>query len=284
MNTYQIVTDRIIKMVEEKGHLPWQQTWSADTRHPANITRPETPYKGINFWILLSSGFRSPYWMTFNQAKSFGGNIKKGEKGTMIVFWKIQEDKKEPDPAKKKNKAILRYYYVWNLEQVENIPESKIPKKEVMPKLTFSPIEHCEKILSDMPIPKNIIKHGYQYASYSPYYDKITMPNKESFQTEEYYYATLFHELSHATGHENRCNRKDAFGSYFGREKYSKEELVAEIASCYLCHTAGIENKTIDNSAAYLGAWLKVLKSDPRLIVWAASAAEKATNYILAQT
>lgn len=278
-NVYEIVTDKIVKLVEEKGHLPWHRPWNVTDRFPANLERPDTPYRGINFWMLLSAGYASPFWMTFNQCKKLGGKVKKGQKGTLVVFWKIKP--KDENDETSRSKAILRYYYVFNLEQVEGIPENKIPEVNKAPKLDFSPLENCEKILSDMPISRDIIEHGHNRAAYSPYFDKISMPNPEDFHGVEEYYATLFHELSHATGHEKRCNRKDAFGSYFGKAKYSKEELVAEISSCFLCHTAGIENKTIDNSAAYIGGWLKKLKDDPRMLVFAASAAQKATDYIL---
>lgn len=279
-STYEIMTEKIVKMVEESGMLPWQRPWNVTDRVPANLERPDKPYRGINFWVLLMHGYTSPFWATYNQVKRLGGHVKKGEKGTMVVFWKIKT-KEDRDTGDIKKTPILRYYYVFNLEQTTGIPEEKIPAVTETPKLDFEPIEACEKILKDMPIPMKIVNHGFDRATYSPYLDKITMPNKEDFKSVEEYYSTLFHELSHATGHETRCNRKDAFGSYFGKEKYSKEELVAEMSSCFLCNTAGIENKVIDNSAAYIKGWLSKLKNDPRMLIFAASAAEKAADYIL---
>jgi antirestriction protein ArdC len=181
----------------------------------------------------------------------------------------------------KKRIPLLRYYYVYNIEQAEGIDPKHIPTVVENSKLDFNPIEECEKILSEMPIPMSKVQHGFNRACYKPWADAIEMPNKTDFVGVEEYYSTLFHELTHATGHETRCDRKEAFGAGFGREKYSKEELVAEIGTCFLCHTAGIENKIIDNSAAYIGSWLKKLKNDPRMIVFAASQAQKATDYIL---
>lgn len=279
---YEIVTERIIKMVEEKGHLPWQQPWKRNEAFPCNIDRPKESYKGINFWILISQDRASPYWLTENQIRKYGGKIKPEEKGnkTMIVFWKFIQDK--ADETGKKKIPFLRYYYVYNADQVDGI-EHKIPDAETENKpLDFNPIDAAEMILDEMPIPRTIIRHGSNRASYAPWADKIEMPDKEAFIGVEEYYSTLFHELSHATGHESRVNRKDAFGAGFGLEKYSKEELVAEISASFLCNMAGIET-TIDNSAAYLGAWLKRLKNDPKLLVMAASAAQKATDYILDQ-
>jgi antirestriction protein ArdC len=278
-NVYQIITDRICKLVEEKGHLPWQKPWKRNEAFPCNIERPSTPYKGINFWILISQDRKSPYWMTFNQAKKLGGHVKKGEKGTMIVFWKVKEVEDDKS-SKTVNVPFLRYYYVYNTDQVDGI-EHKIPKDKTEERpLDFNPLDAAEMILDEMPMPRTMIEHGKNAAYYRPFNDKIGMPDKTDFVGVEEYYSTLFHELSHATGHESRCNRRDAFGAGFGRENYSKEELVAEISASFLCHMVGIE-KTIDNSAAYLGSWLKRLKSDPKMLVLAASAAQKATDYIL---
>jgi len=278
-NVYEIVTERIIKMVEEKGHLPWQRPWNVNESFPVNIERPTKSYQGINFWILLSAGFKSPFWLTSKQAKKFGGRIKYAEwkKSTLIVFWKFLDDKE----TEGKKIPMLRYYYVYNIEQAEGIDPKRIPVITENSKLEFDPIDECEKILSDMPMPITMVQHGKTKAYYSPWEDKIGMPDKTDFVSIEEYYSTLFHEFIHATGHETRTNRKGAFGAGFGREKYSKEELVAEIGTCFLCHTAGIENKTMDNSVAYIGAWLKKLKNDPRMIVFAASQAQKATDYIL---
>jgi len=279
-NVYEIITERICKMVEEKGHLPWQRPWKQNEAFPCNIDRPETPYKGINFWILISQDRSSPYWLTSNQVKKFGGKVKSAEykKATMIVFWKFLNDKS--DESGKKTIPFLRYYYVYNADQIEGI-EHKIPKTETEKRpLDFNPLDAAEMVLDEMPMPRSMIEHGKNVAYYRPFNDKIGMPDKTDFVGVEEYYSTLFHELSHATGHESRCNRRDAFGVGFGRENYSKEELVAEISASFLCHMVGIE-KTIDNSAAYLGSWLKRLKSDPKLLVTAASAAQKASDYIL---
>jgi len=282
-SVYEIITDRICKKVEQVGHLPWQRPWRRNEEMPRNLERPDTPYKGINFWILLAEDRKSPYWVTLNYVKKCGGKIKTEEmgKGTYIVFWKFIEGKDGDGEPNGNRIPFLRYYKVWNVEQTEGL-EHKIPKNKTEEKpLDFNPLEECEKILKEMPQPREMIQHGGNRASYNYVTDKIKMPDQTDFASVEEYYSTLFHELVHSTGHENRVNRKGAFGVGFGRENYSKEELVAEIGSCFLCSTTGIENKTIDNSAAYLGSWLKRLRNDPKMLVLAASAAQKATDYML---
>jgi antirestriction protein ArdC len=281
MNVYEIVTERIIQLVKEKGHLPWQRPWKAGEAFPANLERPDKPYQGINFWILMSQGYKSPYWITAKQAKRLGGRVNSEDwkKSTLVVFWKMF-DEKNTDGSIKKRTPVLRYYYVYNVEQTTGL-EKHIPNTEQTAPENFNPIEECERILSEMPMSMEMVRYGFNHACYKPFFDQIEMPSKESFNGIEEFYSTLFHELSHSTGHETRCDRKDAFGAGFGSEKYSKEELVAEISTCFLCHKTGIDNKTINNSAAYIGSWLKRLQDDPRMIVFAASAAQKATDYIL---
>jgi len=276
---YEIITDRIISLVKEKGHLPWQKPWKSNEMLPANLERPNRPYRGINFWILLMQGRKSPYWVTVNQVKKMGGRViyEEWKKSTTVVFWKFIDDK---NSETKRKIPLLRYYNVYSIEQCTGIPESKIPVVNETP-LDFNPIAECEKIIQEMPIDFGIVDHGFNHACYKPFFDKIEMPDKQDFKGEPEYYSTLFHELAHATGHENRLNRKGAFGAGFGRERYSKEELVAEISTCFICHTAGIENTTIDNSAAYLGSWLKQLKNDPQMLIFAASQAQKVSDYIL---
>lgn len=282
---YQIITDRIISLLEQ-GVAPWQKTWAAngDINAPKNLISKKE-YNGINYFILSAQGYTSPYWLTFNQAKDKGGHIRKGEKGTPVVFWKItlrDDPKGDIDPktgkVKKEKLFLLRYYTVFNVEQTEGINYPKPEKVEVP---AVERIERAEAVVKAMPNPPSI-SFGGDRAYYRPPFDSVTVPSIDSYKEEEHYYGTLFHELAHSTGHKKRLNRKGVAEAHsFGDEEYSKEELIAEMASSFLCGHCGIENITIENSASYLQNWIKALKGDKRLVIHAASAAQKAANYIL---
>jgi antirestriction protein ArdC len=175
---------------------------------------------------------------------------------------------------------LIRSYRIFNVEQCEGINYPK-PKPRTA---EFNPIEAAERIIAEMPNPPKIT-HNELRAYYRRTTDKVNLPRREWFDNEAKYYSTAFHELTHATGHETRLNRlsknnEDAFGT----GSYAKEELVAEMGASFLCGIAGIENQTINNSAAYIAAWLEHLRNDRKLVVQAASAANKAANYILGKT
>jgi antirestriction protein ArdC len=234
-------------------------------------------YRGINVFMLAVQGYESPYWLSCKQAGELGGNVKKGEKGTPVVFWNWinQVD----DEEKEKNVPFMRYYTVFNVAQCENIDESKIPVVATIHN-NFDHIAECEAIIANMPnCPE--IQQGKQRASYNPITDIISMPRFDSFDTAENFYATLYHEATHASGHQSRLNRLNNNISSFGNEEYSKEELVAEMGAAFLCGFAGIENITLNNSAAYIQGWLKALKDDKKLVIMAAAQAQKAADYIL---
>ena len=285
MNVYEIITSRILEKLE-KGVVPWSQPWNAETDMPRNLSTKK-PYRGINIWLLLGHGYTSPFWVSFKQSKRLGGSIKKGEKGTPVVFWKWLDEKnpEEPNPEgqgkpPQKRAPLLRYYRVFNVEQT-TIPQEKLPVIENPSGTSFTPLEKCEKIVCEMP-DKPAIHKGGAGAFYRPSRDLVTVPGPEAFKFAEEYYSTLFHELSHATGHPSRLDRKTITDiAPFGSPSYSREELIAEIGAAFLCGTAGIENVTIENSAAYIKGWLKVLESDNKMIVIASSRAQKAAEYIL---
>lgn len=272
---YKIVTDRIIAQLE-KGVIPWQMPWMRDQKAPMNLLSRK-PYQGVNAMMTGCMGYRSPFWLTYKQATGMGGQVRKGEKGTPIVFWKFLE--KEDDKGKKKKIPLLRYFTVFNVEQVEGIDQSGLyPENKA---IDFKPIEKAEEIVKASQC-KPRIQHVEQKAYYSPVLDYINMPVPESFRTPEEYYSTLFHELAHATGHKERLNRKTlAEIAHFGDHSYSKEELVAEMGSAYLCAITGISDPVIENQAAYIQGWLKKLKNDPAMVVQAASQAQKAADYII---
>lgn len=263
---YDWVTDRIIALLE-KGTIPWRCPWVSGGA-PMNFVSGK-PYRGFNVFMLASMGYASPYWMSRKQIFGKGGTIRKGEKSTMVVFWKVT--KRETPNGEEKNSFILRYYNVWNVEQTEGI-SYPIPEK-----VEHDPIEACESIMDDYETCPPIT-HGGGRAFYRHSDDSITMPPMEHFAKTPEYYSTLFHEAAHSTGHVSRLGR-DLRGST-GSESYSFEELVAEMTAAMLCGKAGIEMQTLDNSAAYIASWLRRFKSDTTMAVKAASKSQKAADFI----
>lgn len=179
---------------------------------------------------------------------------------------------------------FLRYYNVFNVAQCDGI---ELPSEETIlsPEPRPSPIETAEAIVQGMP-KRPEIRTGLDRAFYQPAADFVGMPSVEQFKSGEEYYSTLFHELTHATGHKSRLNRKgvaDSEGNWsaFGSEPYSKEELCAEMGAAFLCGEAGIVERTVENSASYIASWLQRLKNDSKLVVTAAAQAQKAADYIL---
>jgi len=172
---------------------------------------------------------------------------------------------------------MLRYYNVFNVSQCDGI---NVPDTETQPTIDFNPIEEAEKIVANMTkVPR--ITHIEQQAYYNRSSDHVNMPQKETFKGEAEYYSTLFHELTHSTGHESRLGRFQNQVSKFGDSNYAKEELIAEMGASYLCAMAGIVDRTIDNSAAYIANWLTKLRNDKKLVVSAAGKAHAACDYIL---
>ena len=277
MNVYQVVNERIIELLK-KGTIPWRKPWSGgDDGRPRNL-KTKTRYRGINIWLLASQGYSSPYWVTWKQAKSIGGFVNKGEKGTPCVFWRLLKKEEVVNGATKKKKIpILKYFTVFNLEQCGGIsaPESNTKSAD------FNPIDRCEEIVANMPN-RPEIKYKGNRAYYKPLCDIVTISKPEFFSPREEYYSCLYHELAHSTGHKNRLNRRGVSDIVnFGSHERSKEELIAEFGAAFLCNVSGISNATIENSAAYIQNWLGYIKENKKNIVHAASAGQKAAEYIL---
>jgi len=278
MEVYQKITDRIIQLLEQ-GDVPWRKPWSGGpAAHPKNLNTGK-PYRGINVFMLHAAGYESPWWLTFKQARGRGGHVRKGEKGWPVVFWKFHEVGSTDDDGKATTKAIplLRQYTVFNVDQCDDIEAPAAPGVKTF---DFDPIASAEGVVANMP-KRPTIGHGENRAYYRPSTDAVNMPKPERFSLPTEYYSTLFHELTHATGHTSRLDRKlDTRLAAFGTADYSREELVAEMGAAFLCGHAGID-QTLDNSAAYIGGWLKRLRNDKRLVVTAAAQAQKAADFIL---
>ncbi len=268
MNVYEIVTDRILQMLKD-GVVPWRQPWVTST--PKNLVSKK-PYRGVNIFLLGASRFASSWWVTYKQATAKGGQVRKGEKSTPVIFWKVLDSKKKPG----EKTFILRYYNAFNVTQCDNL---KYPEEaESTP---FNPIQECEQIVSGYANAPSFDHNGSR-ACYAPAIDHISMPVRESFAKVEEYYSTLFHEMTHSTGAQKRLDRKGITDPIrFASHDYSFEELIAECGAAFLCSKAGIENRTLENSAAYIASWCKKLKDEPKWIVDAAASAAKASDHIL---
>lgn len=279
-SAHQLITDRLVSMLEQ-GTIPWRKPWAGSQGLPKNLISRKA-YSGINTWMLHCSNYGSSYFLTFKQALELGGNVRKGEKGHMVVFSKQMmlktvevetEGRKETMIDGRTGKRMLKKYYVFNVEQCEGI---EIP--DAGTRHEHDPIEAAESIIAGMPN-RPEIQHGGGKACYIPTRDRIELPEASRFEKRAEYYATAFHEMAHSTGHASRLGRD--LGGTFGSDPYAREELIAEMSSAYLCAAAGIETATLDNQAAYLAGWIQALKGDSRLAIQAASAAQKAADYIL---
>lgn len=278
-NVYEMVTERIIAELE-KGVIPWEKPWTG-VRSGAYNRVSKRPYSLLNQMLLKHTG----EYATYKQWQDLGGQVKKGEKSEIVVFWKIFEaEETNKDTGEKENKKIplLRYYNVFHISQVEGVK----PLKPEQLNDEVEPIEEADKIITDYITREHIefTECRSNEAYYSPSSDRVVVPMKEQYKVINEYYSTTFHELTHSTGHKNRLNRLQTGAvAAFGGTEYSKEELVAEIGSASLMNLLGIETvKTFRNSAAYIQSWLQVLRNDNKFIVSASSKAEKAVNYILA--
>lgn len=277
MDVYSIVTERIIKQLEQ-GYIPWKKPWVNCFDGTFNrISRK--PYSLLNQLLLMHEG----EYATFKQWEQIGGKVKKGEKSEIIVFWKMQEvtGKTETGEMQVRNIPVLRYYNVFHISQVENI----LPLDDSENRFDTEPIEEAEKVFRDYAEREHIALHigDGNKAFYRPFDDSITLPSMAQFERAEEFYSTAFHECGHSTMKATRCDREaENKGSHFGNEGYSKEELVAEITSSAIVHSLGLETEdTFKNNCAYIQNWLSVLKNDKKFIVSATGKAEKAAKYIL---
>jgi len=273
---YQEVTDKIIAKLEA-GVTPWIKPWNCAAPNggmPYNVISGKS-YRGINIPLLYCNEYTFTGWLTYKQAQEVGAHVKAGEHGSMIVFfkpWKIRDVKAiaaGDKDAVEKTIPILRSFTVFNVAQVEGLPEKYLPKLDERTQIERQ--TQAEALLS-----KAVVKHGGDRAFFTPSHDFIQLPTPESFTDAGSYYATGLHELTHWTGHQSRLARE--YGKRYGDEQYAREELVAEMGAAYLCGHCGIAGKL--QHAEYIASWLQVLKNDKRAVLTAASHAQKAADFV----
>lgn len=275
------ITQEIIARLES-GTKPWIKPWRG-----VPVSRPlracGVPYRGMNvFWLWMVAdmcGYASPFWMTYNQAKELGAQVRKGEKSTVAIFYKSYTKEVEaPDTGEKtdESRRVLKAYPVFNADQVEGLSE------RFHPAATLEVVEpegrQAELDLFFANIPA-VLRHQGDEAYYEPVADRVTMPPAHLFSGFDHYYATLAHELSHWTGHASRLDRN--LKNRFGSAAYAAEELIAELSSAMLGAELGLPVTHLDSHASYIEHWLKLLKQDDRAILTAAAKAEEASRLLL---
>ena len=275
----QAIIDRL-----EAGVRPWRQPWTGGP-----VSRPlrscGTPYRGVNvIWLWMAAatqGFVSPYWLTYRQAQLQGAQVRKGERGTIAIFYKSYS-KTVADEAcgdmTDETRRVLKSFTVFNASQIDDLPERYAPAVKLLPEPTAR-----DRMLDAFfaAIPARL-RHGGGEAYYTPSRDEITMPEIAAFSDRDHYRSTLAHELSHWSGHESRLAR--SLSGRFGSDAYAMEELIAELSSAMIGAELGLPVAHLDDHASYLASWLKVLKADSRAILTAAAKAEEASAYLLAMS
>ncbi|WIJ25766.1 ArdC family protein [Devosia sp. RR2S18] len=283
-NIYAEITDTIIAELEA-GRFPWVQPWGkpgslSSLDLPRNATT-NRPYSGINVLILWGAVFEGGYakqsWLTFRQAHALGGSVRKGERGTTVVYasrFIPGENRRAVRPSEEgRGIPFLKRFTVFNIEQCDGLPADIAV---AAPRLPPDLIVPAAEMLIDATAAD--FRIGGARAYYSPSHDFVQVPPPQAFFEPINWHRTAFHELGHWTGHGSRLKR-DLTGS-FGSKSYAREELVAEITGAFVCASLGIIPTV--RHADYVGAWLELLREDDRAIVRAASAASKAADYLMA--
>jgi len=280
---YTRITNQIVVALEQ-GVKPWTQPWNA--AHAAGaVSRPlrynGQPYSGINVLTLWASAmerqFAAPIWMTFKQAIELGGHVRKGEKGSPVVYANTIVRTEEGDDGQDEERAIpfLKAYTVFNIEQIDELPAHYYARAES----SVNPDARIASAEAFFAATGADIRYGGNSAFYIPSADFIQMPPFESFRDAHGFYATLCHEASHWTRHETRLDR-DLGRKRFGDEGYAREELVAELGAAFLCADLGLRLEDREDHASYVASWLKALKDDKRAIFTAAAHAQRAADYL----
>jgi len=274
---YDHITETIIKALEA-GNVVWQKPWKSS--RPANAITGKA-YRGINPFLLAIAGmnYSDHRWLTFKQALELGGNVKKGEHGTWITF-SSPTVKKDANGDVVGKYWLMKAYKVFNVEQCENLDKLATLESIMNANAETDPNIVAEEIWAKYADAPEILWGSEAF--YTPSTDKITMPKREKFSSNAHFYATLFHEGAHSTGHASRLSRNSVTESDgFAGQLYSAEELIAEFSSAFLCDEAGLEMPTRENTVAYLQSWIKALNDDKTMLVKAAAAAQKVADYML---
>lgn len=283
IDLYETVTNQIIAALEA-GTKPWSRPWGMVPG--AELAKRSTgqDYRGINQLILSlvagARGYQSPYWFTFKQAKDHGGNVRKGEKSTQIVFYKklTVKDRDAKDDDATKQIPLLRGYRVFNADQCDGLPEKFHPAPVALV------ARHERNGPAELALRSSgaDIREGGAAAFYAPGPDYVQMPPLDAFDDVGGYLTTLAHELTHWTGHKSRLDRFTGKGQRFGCKDYAFEELVAEMGAAFTCARLGVAGDHIESHAAYIGSWVKKLRDDKRAIFKAAALAQTASDLVLA--
>jgi antirestriction protein ArdC len=273
---FQKIGEQVLEAMARDNLAPWQRPWLVSGEMPHNGVSKKA-YRGANVLILVLAGMghTSAKWVTFAQAKALGGCVRKGEKGTHIIFWKPLKKIDKKTGVEKKS-VMAREYVVFNVDQCDGLefPVVELPVK------TDEINAQAEALIAAAPC---AISYGGDRAYYRPSTDAIQIPSREFFKGHAEFYTVAFHEMGHATGHATRLNR-DGISLFdgFGSHQYSREELVAEFTACFLAGQCGFDRTTLDNSAAYLKCWAAKIKDEPGIIAEALQAAQKAADSLLA--
>lgn len=293
---YQLITDSILAKLDE-GTCPWQKPWIGGKDGMPKNLQSGKPYRGMNVfmlgWEAMEKGYKSPYWLTYKQARELGGSVIKGQKATAISFWKpLSKTETASDGTEKTSSfMMLKMYWVFNYEQTEGC---RIPKGR---EATAEPTEPtaAENAEADKLATATLADYVYRQpglayseedssrAYYVPSKDQIVMPNKAQFKTPEHYHATAFHEAGHSTGHKSRLARRNLMdATKFDKHAYGQEELVAEFTAAFCTNWCGVDTSSVfENTAAYLASWKKTIRADKKMVVMAAAQAQKAADLIL---
>lgn len=277
MNIYAAITERILKQLDA-GVIPWRKTWNIGL--PKSLSTGKE-YRGLNVLVLSSTPFSSRYWVTYKEAIRLGGHVRKGERATPVIYWKWrkpEELEKRRQQTGKENPApcVPFAFAVFNLDQIEGI-EGPTEDSSGNHNRRHELADNLMALVVDKPTITHELSGN---PTYNPRTDTITLPHLCQFEIAEEYYAALFHELTHATGHPKRLNR---FASTEGNstERYSQEELVAEFGAAFLCGFTGVSNAQTDAlQASYIDGWKRAIRADQRLLLRAASAAQIAADYL----
>jgi antirestriction protein ArdC len=282
-DVYTRITNKIVADLEQ-GVRPWMKPWNASNT-TGRITRPlrhnGVPYSGINILMLWASsieqGFAAPIWMTFKQAFELNAHVRKGQKGSLVVYANSITKTEDDGSGNEVEREIpfMKGYTVFNVEQIEGLPEIYY----TVPEMKLTTVERIERAEAFFASTRADIRYRGDRAFYSCDGDYIQMPVIEAFRDAESFYATLAHEGTHWTRHASRLER-DFGRKTWGDEGYAREELVAELGAAFLCADLGLTPEVRDDHAAYIATWLIALKNDKRAIFSAAAHAQKAVDFL----